>query len=204
MVKEAHSSTLLVTRSPTSRLHRDLVFKESRAPPTPSNLLTKFARCTADGCQNKKQPGTPRCCWHNRWLYKIPTETLTRMFEQTLDAAFGSGGAGAGAGGAGANAVAPLAEAKKALDASQTELWAALEAEHKKHGVCFEWPSDDFIQRRCSALQGFLAAVARELVQPSGSLDISDAFAIDAVIERMYMVRCVSLLVLVWRCRPDD
>ena len=174
------------------------MFKESREPPKPTNLLTKFARCDAEGCQNKKQPGTPRCRWHNRWLYKIPSDTLARLFEQKLDAAFGSGGGGAAAT-AVSTAVSPQAiqaEAKKALDASQIELWAALEAEHNRHGVSFEWPSNDFVQRRCSALQGFLVAVARELVQPTGSLDISDAFAIDAVIERMYTVRasrCVAV-----------
>ena len=95
-----------------------------------------------------------------------------------------------------ASALNPLekkrTDAARALDASQTSLWAALQQAHAENGVPFTWPGEEFVKQRRSELTDFLTAVARELVQPAGTLDISDSFAIDAVIERMYTVGLMS------------
>ena len=81
-------------------------------------------------------------------------------------------------------------QAEKALQASQKVLWAKFEERQRSFlGVVFGWPNENFVRQRRKGLQTFLDAVATELVKPDGKLDISDSFAIDAIIERMHLVR---------------
>lgn len=154
----------------------------------PKNILTTFARCTVEKCLNKKQPGTPRCRWHNRWLYKVPADSMCAMFEHKLAGISSENEA------SNTNVSAQTAlenqriAAAQSLEVSQENLCNALKKEHLKYGVSFDWPDQNFVDKRIKELQTFLAAVAREIVQPTGFLDISDSFAIDAVVERMYMV----------------
>ena len=197
MVKEAtkrNSPFAAVRRGSPSHSPRTLrritgFRKEPQELSQPKNILTAFARCTVEKCLNKKQPGTPRCRWHNRWLYKVPADTMCAMFEHKL--------AGISSENDASNAnISPQTAlenqricAAQSLEASQENLCNALKKEHLKHGVSFDWPDQKFVDKRIKELQTFVAAVAREIVQPTGFLDISDSFAIDAVVERMYMVR---------------
>eukprot|EP00750_Incisomonas_marina_P021687 INCI4629.2.p1 GENE.INCI4629.2~~INCI4629.2.p1 ORF type:complete len:278 (+),score=46.62 INCI4629.2:92-925(+) len=196
MVKEAtkrNSPFAAVRRGSPSHSPRTLrritgFRKEPQELSQPKNILTAFARCTVEKCLNKKQPGTPRCRWHNRWLYKVPADTMCAMFEHKL--------AGISSENDASNAnISPQTAlenqricAAQSLEASQENLCNALKKEHLKHGVSFDWPDQKFVDKRIKELQTFVAAVAREIVQPTGFLDISDSFAIDAVVERMYMV----------------
>jgi hypothetical protein len=232
MVKAGHSpsgsrrgSPAAVARSARSSV--GLAERESKQQPSANNILTKFAQCTVKSCTNRKQAGTPRCQWHNNWLYRVPLDTLSCMFDRKL-ASFTSmdGGGGGDGGGRGEDpdsgvddvSAKEVRDAKEHLRAVAThnfvttkrKLEAALSVVYEAAGVAFQWPPQVFVEQRLQQLQPFLTAVARELAGPASEadegLDISDEFAVDAVVERMYKVRVHSASLVVqqlWPCaRP--
>jgi len=170
--------------------------------PRAKNILTKFAQCTEKNCCNRKQPGTSRCQWHNKWLYRAPADTMCALFEKSLSSL--STGSDDGDASAKKVTIEQLRDkVTRNLQESQTKLTAVLRKQHENLGLSFAWPDEGFVARRRAALGSFLQAVAREIVKPTGSLDISDAFAIDAVIERMYMVSWVAARIMSYFDSPD-